>query len=247
MLANFDYQQILSVGLILFCATVVVRLAGFGSSLVAMPLLTPLLGLPVASPLMNLFGVTNFSVVIFQRWKEVTLKDVWRLALMTVLVIPLGIYLIFVVPEAFLRVVLGMICLLYALYGLAKLPMPRLTNPNWAWVYGFWAGVFSGAFNVAGVFVVLYADTQDWEPERFRLNMFSFFLVVSILSLVSRYVAGQLTAQVMQIWLGTTPFLLLGLAVGSYLTRFVNKTRFRQLVLCLLIVLGTRLIYSALG
>ena len=122
MLTHFDYQQILSVGLILFSATVVVRLAGFGSSLVAMPLLTPLLGLSVASPLMNLFGVTNFSVVIFQRWKELTLKDVWRLALMTVLIIPLGISLVYVVPESFLRFVLGMICIVYALYGFTNLP-----------------------------------------------------------------------------------------------------------------------------
>ena len=244
MLANLDYQQILSVGLILFSATVVVRLAGFGSSLVAMPMLTPLLGLWVASPLMNLFGITNFGLVIFQRWKDLTLKDVWRLVLMTVLIVPLGIYLVLVVPESFLRLVLGTICILYGLYGFTSLPMPRLKNPNWAWVYGFCAGVFSGAFNVGGVPVILYADTQDWEPERFRLNMFSFFFVTSIFSLVSRYAAGQLTGEVIQIWLTAIPFLLLGLAVGSYLTRFVNKTRFRKLVLGLLIVLGSRLIYS---
>lgn len=245
MLANFDYQQIVTVGLILFSATVVVRLAGFGSSLVAMPLLTPILGLTVASPLMNLFGMTNFGLVIFQRWKELTLKDVWRLVLMTVLIIPLGISLVYVVPESFLRIVLGTICIVYALYGFTSLPMPRLTNPNWAWLYGFFAGIFSGAFNVGGVPAVLYADTQNWDPERFRLNMFSFFFTTATLGLVSRYVAGQLTGHVIQIWLGAIPFLLLGLAVGGYLTRFVNKTHFRKLVLGLLIILGTRLIYSA--
>lgn len=245
MLAHFDYQQILSVGLILFSATVVVRLAGFGSSLVAMPLLTPLLGLPVASPLMNLFGMATFGTVIFQKWKDLTFKDIWRLALMTGLIIPVGIYLIYVVPESFLRLVLGMICIVYALYGFTNLPVPRLTNPNWAWVYGFFGGVFSGAFNVGGVVAVLYADTQDWEPERFRLNMFSFFFTTSTLGLVSRYIAGQLTSHVLQIWLGTIPFLFLGLAVGGYLTRFVNKAHFRKLVLCLLIVLGSRLIYDS--
>ncbi len=247
MLAHFDYQQTLTIGLILFCATIVVRLAGFGSSLVAMPLLTPILGLSVASPLMNLFGIATFGTVIFQKWRELTLKDVWRLALITVLIIPLGIYLIYVIPESFLRLMLGLICIVYALYGFANLPLPRLSNPNWAWVYGFFAGMFSGAFNVGGVVAVLYADTQDWTPERFRLNMFSFLFTTATLGLFSRYIAGQLTAHVVQIWLGTLPFLFLGLAVGDYLTRFVNKAHFRKLVLGLLIILGTRLIYSAYG
>ena len=160
MLSTIDYQQLLTVGLILFSATVVVRLAGFGGSLIAMPMLVPLLGLPIASPMMNLFAVTNFSLVIFQRWQDLTLSDIWRLTLMAILMTPLGIYLIFVVPESFLRFVLGTICILYAVYGFSNLPSPRLSNPNWAWFYGFWAGLFGGAFNVSGVPAVLYADTQ---------------------------------------------------------------------------------------
>jgi uncharacterized membrane protein YfcA len=77
--------------------------------------------------------------------------------------------------------------------------------------------------------------------------MFSFFLANSFVGLTSRYFANQLTRQVFVIWIGTVPFLVLGLIVGGYLTQFVDKAQFRKMVLLLLIILGIRLIYSALS
>ena len=164
-----DWSLFWSIGLTLFAATTVVRVAGFGGSLVSMPLLVPLIGLPAATPVMTLFGITTFSIAIGQRWRDVTIKDIWRLTTMSVLVAPLGIYLIYVAPESVLRLSLGVTCILYALYRLFKLPFPQLKNPNWGWLFGAFAGLASGAFSVGGVPTVIYANTQAWEPERFRL------------------------------------------------------------------------------
>lgn len=242
-----DFQQILAVGSILFVATVVVRVAGFGSSLVAMPLLIPMLTLPVSSVLMNLFGMTNFGLVLSRRWRELTFHDMWRLVITAVLFTPVGIFLIFVVPESAMRLVLGTLCVGYAIYTALNIIPIRLKNPNWQWLFGVIAGMGAGAFNVGGIIAVLYADTQQWEPERFRLNMFSFLFTMAVFGLISRYFANLITAQVLIIWLGSVPFLLLGLAVGSYLAPKISKTRFRQLVRGLLVLLGARLIISAFG
>lgn len=247
MLVALDVQQIFSVGLILFGATVVVRLAGFGGALVAMPLLVPMLTLPVSSAVMNLFGITNFGVVLLRNRQTVTFRDVWRMALTAVLFVPLGIYLIFVVPEWLMRLVLGTICMSYGIYSSLTVKELVVTNLNWQWLVGSLSGLFAGAFNVGGVVAVLYTDTQQWEPERFRLNMFSFFLTTAVFGLISRYVSNLLTAQVLIIWLGSVPFLLLGLAVGGYLSPFISRPRFRQLVRGMLVLLGARLIWSALA
>ena len=229
----------------MFAATVVVRIAGFGGSLVAMPLLIPLIGLHAASPLMNLFGMTTFSVTLYQQWQELTFRDMARVMATAVIATPFGVYLLFIIPEPTLRLVLGIICISYATYRLFKLPNPNLTHPHWGWLFGTIAGLFSGAFNVGGVPAVIYATAQEWQPERFRLNMFSFLLIISSFGLISRYAAGQLTSTVISYWLFTTPFMLIGLAVGKYLTRFVNQKQFQTLVLLLLLVLGARLIATA--
>lgn len=247
LLTEYDLRRTLITGLILFGSTLVVRLAGFGGSLTAMPLLSPMLGLNVAAPLMNLFGVTNFSTLVIQKWRDVTFSDMWRLVVMNILFTPLGIWMLLWVDESVLRLILGVLCAGYALMRLANVPPPALKNPNWGWLYGFFSGVFTGAFSVGGVPAVLYADTQDWEPERFRLNMFSFFSVTSGINVVTRYFAAQLTLDLIFLWISVTPFLFAGLWVGEKLTHLVNKERFQKLVLLLLIILGGRLIYSALS
>ncbi len=247
MFENLDLELIFTIGGILFSATVVVRLAGFGGSLVAMPLIVPMLGLTFSASLMNLFGVASFSFVIFQRWRDLTFGDVWRIILAGMFLYPVGIWTAVFVPEALMRFVLGIICILFAIYGLAKLPFPLLQHPIWQWITGAFAGLFGGAFSVSGVPAILYSSTQDWEPERFRLNMFTFLLTMSMIGVVFRILAGQITRPVVSLWLTAVPFLYLGINVGEYLTRFVSRERFRQLVLVLLIILGGRMINSALG
>lgn len=245
VLAEFDGWRTLLTGLVLFGSTLIVRLSGFGGSLSAMPLLSPMLGLNVAAPLMNLFGVTNFSTLVIQKWHETTFSDMWRLIVTNIIFTPLGIWVLLWVEEPALRLILGGLCSGYALMRLANVPPPALKNRNWGWLYGFFSGVFSGAFSVGGVPAVLYSDTQNWEPERFRINMFSFFCVTSFVNIVTRYFAGQLTLEVIVLWISVIPFLFAGLWVGEKLTRLIDKERFQKLVLLLLIILGGRLIFSA--
>ncbi|MEM7333115.1 MAG: sulfite exporter TauE/SafE family protein [Chloroflexota bacterium] len=247
MFEAIDWQQVLLIGGILFAATVVVRLAGFGGSLVAMPLIVPSLGLAVSAALMNLFGVTNFSFVIFQQWRDLTFGDVWRIILAGALFYGVGIWMVVYIPESVMRFGLGVICILFALYGLAKLPFPRLMHPIWEWATGVFAGLFGGAFSVSGVPAILYASTQDWEPVRFRLNMFTFFLSMSFIGVILRIFAGQITGELIAIWLTAVPFLFAGIRLGEFLTRFVSREQFRQIVHVLLIILGVRMINSALG
>ena len=247
IIAQFDLGQSLTVGLILFSATVVVRVSGFGGSLVAIPLIAPIIGLSAAPPLMNLFGVTNFSTVIVQRWRDLTFKDVWRLSLMNVLITPFGIWTLNFVTEDFLRTTLGIVCIVYAGLRMFNVPAPKLARPFWQWVYGFISGIFTGTFGVGGVPAVLYADTQSWEAERFRLNLFTFFFITGYVNLISRFIAGQYTPTIVVLWLTTIPFLFAGLWVGERLSRIVKQEQFSYLVLFLLIVLGGRLIYSVFG
>lgn len=240
-----DITLYLQIGVALFFATIVVRVAGFGGSLFAMPLITPIIGVLIASPVMALFNITNFGIVISQYWRELTFQDIWRNIVGAILFIPVGIWILYLIPEDVLRFSLGIFVITYALYRLLNLPFPKLKSPHWGWVAGCVAGITSGAFTLGGVPTVIYADTQDWEVDRFRLNMFTFFLVTGVASTIIRYVAGQITWQVVAYWAFSLPFMIAGLYVGTQLAKRVNRELFRRLVLLLLVVLGGRLIGSA--
>lgn len=246
-LSQLDLGQLILIGLILFLSTFVVRVSGFGGSLVAVPLLAPIIGLAAAPPLMNLFGATNFTTVVIQKWRQLTFQDIWRLALMNVLITPLGIYTLNFVSESFLRIALGSVCIAYAGLRMLDVPFPELKRPVWQWIYGFVSGIFTGTFGVGGVPTVLYADTQPWDPERFRLNMFTFFCVTTYVNIVTRFLAGQYNWDIVIYWLASVPFLFFGLWVGEKASRWINPNQFKWIVLILLVVLGGRLIYSAVG
>ncbi|MEM8860133.1 MAG: sulfite exporter TauE/SafE family protein [Chloroflexota bacterium] len=242
--SQFTNLELFAVAFILFFSTMIVRIAGFGGALVSMPIVVPILGLAAASPLMNLLGITTFSTVILQKWRELTFKDMWRVALGNIAFVPVGIWILGQVDELWLRLFFGVLCIGYVLIRLANVPPPVLKNPNWGWLYGMVSGIFTGTFSLGGTAAALYADSQRWEPEPFRLNMFSFLAVTAYVNAITRYFAGQFTLTVVLFWIFGSPCILLGIWAGERLAVYVNKEMFQKLVLGLLVVLGGRLIYG---
>jgi hypothetical protein len=63
--------------LICFAAFFTFGMTGFGSALIAMPLLVPMLGVKVAAPLVALCGVSAEVVLILRYRKQVQFGAVW--------------------------------------------------------------------------------------------------------------------------------------------------------------------------
>jgi len=98
--------------------------------------------------------------------------------------------------------------------------------------------MLGGAYNTAGPPVILYADTQDWAPERFKSNLQGYFIVNSIQVLLGHYLAGNYRPEVLS-WL---PFaitgVMAGLLLGALFDRHIPPMLFRRIVLVLLLMMG---------
>lgn len=232
----------LSIGLTIFFAAVTLRLAGFGASMVSISALAPLLGTLTAIPLVSLIDVINTSVALTQTYRDLTLRDVWRIIAAMLITIPLGVLSINYLPETVLRGSIGITCVVFALYRAAQLPLPTLKDARWGYLAGVFGGLMGGSVNIPGVPVILYAETQNWTVNRYRVNLFAVFLCSSIIALVSRFIAGQYTQQIIIYWLQALPFLLAGQVVGQTLTHYVNRDLFRKLVLLLVFSMGVRIL-----
>ena len=232
----------LLLGIITFFSSVTLRLAGFGAAMVGVPLFTPLIGVTTAVPLMTLLGVSNTAIAVGQFRKRLNPPDVWQLLVGLAVGIPIGVASIAYLDERFLRVVIGATCLLFAAYRFVKLPLPEVVDTRWRFLVGTLSGLLGGAISIPGVPVVVYAETQNWEIERYRINLFTFFLTSASISTISRLVAGQFTETILVYFLQAIPFLLAGQLVGHLLTRYVDRGLFRYLVLVLIAGLGVRLV-----
>jgi len=232
----------LAVFLIVFLAIFTQSLTGFGLALVSMPLLTALLGVKSAAPVVAVFAlVAELALVIYYR-SALELGIVWRLAVASVFGIPLGVFALKHVDEQLVMRVLGVVVGGYALYALFNFRLPALQRRIWAYGAGFLAGVLGGAYNTSGPPVIIYGNCRRWPRDVFKSNLQGFFVLNSAIVLFSHLTAGNLTPLVWRYSLVALPAVALGMWTGVRMDRRLDPDTFRKIVLGLLLVLGLWLI-----
>lgn len=232
------------VALIVFLAVFVQSATGFGLALVSMPLLTAVIGLPTAAPLMAVIGL-GVELALLVRFREaVNLRTVRGLVIPALAGTPIGLYLLRVIDPAVGARVLGLIVAGYAAYALVSPHLPTLAHPRWAWGFGFIAGLIGGLYNTSGPPVIIYGSCRRWPPAEFKGNLQGFFLPTGLLVLVGHVVEGNITTAVWHnVWLAI-PAAAGGLVVGLALDGRIPPATFRKVVLILLLVIGLRLTFG---
>jgi len=233
---------------ILFAAAFVRSALGFGDAVIAMPLLTMVIGLKTASPLVAFIGPTISVLVLARGWRKVDLKPAVRLIAASALGIPVGVYGLARLPEEPLKVALGALILFYGVFGLAR-PGARIRSERaWLpWLVGGTAGVLGGAYNTNGPPVVAYGMLRGWPPESFRATLQGYFLPTGLMILAGHGLAGLWTAEVLRSYLHSLPALVAGVALGGLLNRKLTHALFAKLVYGSLAVMGLVLLVRALA
>ncbi len=232
----------LLVAVIIFFAVLTQTVTGFGIALVAMSLLVQLLGIHIAAPLVAMTAaVLEFTLLVRHR-DAINWRAVWRLSVASAIGIPLGILALRHVNERVVLMVLGLVIVTYSVYALITPRLPKIENPNWAFGFGFLAGLLSGAYNTGGPPVVLYGNSQGWNPAEFKSNLQGLFLLNDILVITGHALSQHLTPAVWNNFWIALPALALGLIAGFGVERLIPPAAFRKIVLLLLIVTGLRLI-----
>ena len=134
---------------ILFVATVVHATLGFGTALVAMPLLVLFMSIQTATPLVAFAMLTTTLILLWGNWRNIDVRAVKHLLLASVIGIPSGIFGVTEIPEAIVTSILGWVLVTFSLYSLLRPRLITITHPAWAYVFGFFGGVRS--FIVCGI------------------------------------------------------------------------------------------------
>jgi uncharacterized membrane protein YfcA len=227
----------------MFVATFIQGAIGFGSALIAMPILIQLLGIPVAAPLFAIVAQTGGLMTILHYRQSLRLRSIWRLILSAFIGIVPGITLARLVDEHFAMWVLGIIIILYSLYALLSPRLPEIKDKRWAYAFGFLYGLLHGAYNTGGPPIVIYGNTQRWNTAEFKSNLQAMFFTSGLFVVAMHaFVKQSLTPQVLHYYVILVPATLGGLLLGYQLDRVLKPETFRKLVLIMLIVLGVTLI-----
>jgi uncharacterized membrane protein YfcA len=235
-------MQLILILLVTFFASFTQSLVGFGSALVSMPILTKILGVQVAAPLVALI-VPTIEVILLIRYRaSFNLRVVWRLIVSAFVAIPLGVWALRQVEERIILTVLGVVLIIYALYALLKLKLPELQHPAWAYGFGFIAGLLNGAYNTSGPPIIIYGHCRGWSPEEFKANLQGFFAVSGLWVIFNHAFNGNLTPFIWQQYLLSLIAIAIGLWLGLRLDRKIDQATFRKIVLVMIIILGVMIL-----
>lgn len=226
---------------IIFLGSLIYATFGFGDALFAMPLLTMLVGIKTATPLMTLNGLTLASVLFFKNHKSIDWKSAQKLILSSFLGIPIGIYFLKNGNEQVIKFILGFIILGVAVYNLfiKKPNRPAvITNNNWAYLFGFIAGILGGAFNTGGPPVVIYGSLSSWSPAQFVGTLQGYFLPVDIAILTGQGFSGLLTKTVFRYYIISLPFTMTAIFLGNKLRKRIPAEKFNVYIFILLFCIG---------
>jgi uncharacterized membrane protein YfcA len=232
------------VTIIVFLAALVQTLSGFGFALLVMPLITIIVGLQTAAPLVALAGMTLCGVNLIRYRQAVHVRKVLRLGVASVFGIPIGFWALANVDESIIKPLLGVVLIAYAAYKLISPSESHVCSRRWAYPAGFVAGCLSGAYNTPGPPVIVYGSLRQWPKEEFRAVLQAFFFVNAVFTVASHTIARHLTTTVWTFYGCAVPALLLGVFISSRIDSRLNRDRFRTIVTAMILVLGISLILS---
>jgi uncharacterized protein len=224
--------------LVIYLASLVMGLTGFGIALVAMAFL-PWLMSPVTAIVVLTFYALLFSVVVVVQLRhDLRLGDLGNLLIGTVAGTPLGVWVLATLPISALNRLIGLVLVIVVALELRGVMPTHLAARGWGLGAGFLAGLMGGAVGTPGPPVVLYATTQPWSPRTMKANTMAFFVVNQGAILSGYWWAGLLTREMATVSAVFLAPALAGLATGAALFGRLDPARFRRIVFALLLASG---------
>jgi uncharacterized membrane protein YfcA len=241
------HATIAFVAAIIFVATIFRTTFGFGEALVAVPLLALVIPLRAAAPLAVVASIVIAAVIVARDWRHIELRSAGWLIASTLLGLPVGLVALKRVPEAPMKVLLAAIMLGFSAWSLARAHRVRFDDDRFAWLFGFFAGVFGGSYGMNGPPLAIYGALRAWPPATFRATLQGYFLPASLLGLAGYGVAGLCTPTVARLSAWSLPAIAVGIVAGRLVNRRLDAERFRRLlhaglILVALVLLGQTLL-----
>jgi uncharacterized membrane protein YfcA len=220
--------------------------SGFGAGVIATPLLTFVLPLPVTVPLITVIGMfQSLRQVVKDRrlveWRRIAIFVPGSLAGVLI-----GLYVFKAVDQVLLARALGAYILAYAAYSLLgdKVLFRDLALPRWlvhpvAAVGGFVATIFGG---LAGAIYATYLDALRLSKGAFRATMSATLLVLAVARSVGYVAAGVFRVEDAILIAASFLPVAIGTMLGDRLHDRLDPAAFRRAVGVLLVASGAGLL-----
>jgi uncharacterized membrane protein YfcA len=235
-------ETILITGCIFFLGGLVQGVTGFGSALVAIPLLCIFIDIKFAIPL----SVLNSLIITFYlALKLKTLLDTKKLLPLCLSTLPgilFGVTLLKKVDSKIIALLLGILIISYSLYNLFSRQKPQNLHHYWSYIAGFCSGAIGSAFSAGGPPVIIYTTLKGWNKDEIKATLTGFFLFNSCMTVAAHSITGLITRETLVAFLYSAPFVLGGTVLGSFCYGFFRSETYMKTIYIFLVLIGIMMI-----
>jgi len=238
-------QQFLCIAVIVFGASIIQALFGFGFGLISVPLMIFFVDLPTAVVTATAVSTVSCSI----QWWESRAVDVrvmsMRLIRSAIIGMPFGLWLLLNIDTRLMKAALGVVVLIgvfLSIKGFDLRQLPRVFD----YTMGLISGVLSTATSTNGPPLVFLLHARHYSPEDFRAVLNRVFSFLNFLTLVIFFFAGKLTPDAVRLAMLAIPVMGCGVFLGTRMRKRINPDHFRNLVIGLLFLSGLSAIGNAI-
>ena len=236
-----DINTVLYAAAVLFVAYLVRGIAGFGSGLIAVPLLALRFPVAVVVPLVVFLDYVGSASQGIKNRTHIAWKDQLPLIPFTLVGVGVGLFLLSTMSTPALGKALGGFVLIYAIYQL--LPLPELVGSRlFAIPCGLLGGFIGTLFGTGGPLYVVYFNLRKMAKTRFRATFASNFLIDGAIRLGAYATAGLFHGPVLLSAAAALPVVGAGLYVGGRIHTGFSPETFKRFISVLLLCSGIALL-----
>jgi uncharacterized protein len=236
-----------SAAIILF-AYFVRGISGFGSGLIAVPLLAHFAPLTFVVPLILVTDFTASAVLGRAVRGHIQWREIRALLPASALGVILGVTLLLKLPRESLLTALGVFVLIFGVRNVLNLHGAKPVSRRWAWPAGLVGGTVGAMFGTGGPPYVIYLTHRLRDKSQLRATFSGLFMLDGGIRVVTFLVTGLLL-QPDLLWAvpGALPLLGLGLYLGHRAHVGLSPKQILRVIGTILLVSGTSLLWKAWG
>lgn len=223
-------------------------IAGFGSGLIAVPLLALFLPLTFVVPLILLLDFTASLVMGGLDLKRVQWQEINILIPFSLLGVIIGTQLLVNLPMTPMLLALAAFILVFAIRSLLNLKGEKPISRGWAVPAALTGGTVGGLFGTGGPPYVIYLNHRIHDKSLLRATFSALFFIEGAVRIVTFFIAGLLMAQT--VWwsaLFVLPIMLGALWLGGHVHTGLTQTQMTRLIGVLLLLASLSLTLKALS
>lgn len=232
--------------LVMFFAGFTQGVSGFGSAMVALPLLALFMDIKTVVPLVGMLGLVVAILVLFQVARHLERKKIFPLLVSAAAGVPVGVLFLKEVDKDAIRLVMGILLVGYAIYGLRLGSVRKDLKEAWAYGFGFLAGCLGGSLSVPGPPVIVYTSLQRWNKNTIKATLQAFLFFTHVVIVATHALTAVTTASVLKLFATSSPALILGTLAGSRCYGRLAEYSYRRIMFLLIGCLGVFMIFRVL-